>query len=143
MLLVAIVALSWLWPRPTRIPLSDGGTLEIAAVTTGVTHSHAVPMTWRSLRNQFSAKSPYRPIQTYTTEEPSIVVWFDDPMTFGQFRVELIDRHGERWTRTRGKIFRDGCLWAFPLIEVDQALRVEVRNEAKELLGSGTIPYSP
>lgn len=143
MLLLAIVAISWLWPRPTRIPLSDGGTLEIAAVTTGVTHSHAVPMTWRSLRNQFTVKSFYRPIQTYTTEKPTIVLWLDDPMAFSPYRLELVDRHGKRWTMDRGKISNDGCLWAFPLIEVDQALRVEVRNEAKELLGSGTVPYSP
>ena len=141
-LLLAIVAIYWFWPRPIRIPLRDGRTLEIAAITTGVKHSHPVPMSWRSVRNQFTAKSPYRPIQTYITHQPAIVLWLDDPMLFGQYQFVLIDRHGRRSTMIRGKVCNDGCLWAFPLIEEDQVLQVEVVNEAKELVGSGTIPFS-
>ena len=140
-LLLAIVTICWLWPRSIRIPLSDGNTLEIAAITTGVTHSHPVPVMWRSVRNQFIAKSPYRPVQTYTTPEPMTVLWLDDPMLFGLYRIELIDCRGHRLTMVRGKISNDGCLWAYPAIETDQMLQVEVRSEKGKLLGRREVPF--
>lgn len=140
LLVFTLAAVFWFWPGATRIPLSDGRTLVIAAVTCGVEHSHTVPATWRSLRNQFIVKAPYSPILKYRTEEPSIVLWFDDPAVLSLYRIVLVDRDGQPWRATRGKISNDGCLRVFPLIGDEARLRVEVRDPADELLGTGTIP---
>ncbi len=138
LLLIGVVT-ALLWSRPIRIPLKDGTTLTIAAITVGTEHSRPESFTWRRLLTQISRRTWGWPTRFIGTPQPFTVLWFDDPKMLEKRRLVLVDRHGWRWN-SETEMQAVGASEAYYLpIETDGTARVEVWDQ-EELVGASVIP---
>lgn len=127
-----------LWPRPIRIPLKDGTTLTIAAITVGVEHSRPEPLTWGAIRGQIARRQWGWPAQTITMPEYCVVLWGENTTASTMPSVTLVDRYGWRWLSSSAHGGRSGFQFMFPPIETGGSARVEVLG-TDGLLGVGVV----
>ena len=138
LLLIGIVT-AVLWPRPIRIPLKDGTTITIAAITVGTKHSRPEPLTWARVWGQITRRQWSWPAQTITMPDPGVMLWFDGK-PFERRGLVLIDRHGWRSPPVSGGADQLGQQWAFRAIETDGTARVEVIGQDGVVQGTAVIP---
>lgn len=142
LLLVGVLLIyQWMRPRPIHVPLSDGTTLTISAITTGTEHFRSAPITWRQLKAQFAAGRWEWPRSKLQTPQPALVLWFDGPDTTSLMELTLVDRNGWRWNIDSGSGNPMGSMRSFRQIETDGTARLEFRG-AKGLRGSTVLPLA-
>ncbi len=142
LLLVGVLLIyQWMRPRPIHVPLSDGTTLTISAITTGTEHFRSAPITWRQLKAQFAAGRWEWPRSKLQTPQPALVLWFDGPDTTSLMEMTLVDRNGWQWNIDSGSGNPMGSMRSFRQIETDGTARLEFRG-AKDLRGSTVLPLA-
>lgn len=138
LLLLGMVT-AFLWPRPIRVPLKDGTTLTIAAITVGTEHSRPVPLGWGRIWSQIAQRQWRWPAQTMTMPDSGVMLWFDGK-PFEKRGLVLIDRHGWRSPPVSGSGDQLGQQWVFRPIETDGTARVEVIGHDGVVQGTAVIP---
>lgn len=138
-LLFVVVLGVFLWPRPIRIPLKDGTTITIAAITVGTNHSRPVPLTWAGVWGQITRRQWGWPATTIMKRAPGVMLWFDGKPLEKRGLV-LIDRHGWRWYPPSGGGDQYGQHWVFHPIETDGTAQVEVFGHDGVVQGTAVIP---
>lgn len=138
-LLLVVVLGVFLWPRPIRIPLKDGTTITIAAITVGTKHSRPDRLTWARVWSQITRWQWRWPAQTITMPDPGVMLWFDGK-PFEKRGLVLIDRHGWRWYPPSGGGDQYGQHWVFHPIETDGTAQIEVLGHDGVVLGTAVIP---
>lgn len=140
LLLIGVVT-ALLWSRPIRIPLSDGTTLTIAAITVGTEHRRPEPISWRAFRTQIAQRRWGWPARIVTVPDPCVMLWFDDAKLLDGRSVRLVDRHGWWWPNSMGS--GDGKTYqaGYHPIETDGTARLEVHGK-EGLLGETVIPLA-
>lgn len=134
-----LVGMILLRPRPIRIPLADGTTLSISAITTGTLHSRPEPISWKAFRTQVAARKWGWPTLSLQTSEPYVMLWIDGLSRGEPRHLTLVDRHGWRWGVSSGFPSGGPDFASFPPIETDGTARLEVHGE-NGLLGTAVIP---
>lgn len=138
MLLIGVVTAA-LWPRPIQIPLEDGTTLTIAAITVGTEHSRPAILTWARVWGQITRGQWEWPAQTITKRTPGVMLWFHGKPP-ERWRPVLIDRYGWRWDSSSGSSDQYSRQCVFRPIETDGTARVEVLGEDGVVHGTAVIP---
>lgn len=139
-LLLAILAgMFLLRPRPIRIPLKDGTTLTISAITSGTLHSRPEPISWQAFRKQLATRKWGWPAESVQMPEPCVMLWTEHPKGADIGNLILVDRHGWRWRSSMSFGSKGGFQICFPLIETDGTARFEVQ-EQDQLVGAAVLP---
>ena len=141
LLVVSLLIYQWVRSRPIRIPLEDGTTLTISAITTGTDHSRPLPFTWQRLKSQIALGRWGWTSAYVQTSRPSTVLWFDGQAMTGDHKLVLVDRHGWRWGLETGSGTATGSMRVFQQIETDGSARIEVLGQ-KGRLGYTVIPLA-
>lgn len=145
-LALACVAFFLLHRWPTRIPLSDGTTLEFSEITTGTKHSHPGPLNWTGLKHRISSRSWQADFSTVESPLPSAVLWFHEPATFPpDITILTVDHNGWRWGPGRGRRAQVAYIGGGGVVLDDFENRGELKLEVYDRtftkrLGAATIP---
>ncbi len=146
MLLFAVLVGTFLLrSRPIRIPLADGTTLTISAITTGTLHSRPEPISWQAFRKQFATRRWGWPAESVQMPEPCVMLWIDDPKGVSDRGLTLVDRHGWRWPLSTGFGAGGNYQACFQPVETDGTARLEVSVRdpvlgTDRLVGTAVLP---
>lgn len=136
--LVVVVAAILFWPRRSiSIPLTDGTTLKVAAITTGNDHHRAWPLSPRTVLGQIAMREWRWPVETIRFAGPRTVLWFDDESSKSR-TLMLTDQHGWRWAVGSDYALRLGMQRSSAVIESGPGL-LEVFDHDRQRLGSADI----